>query len=340
MTEVLDGRRKGGLARAAVLAPDERRRIAQEAARARWAEVGEVRRATHEGPLNLGGIEIACAVLDDGSRVLSSASFARAMGRRGNVKVGALTSPDSDLPVFLQAENLKQFLPADFVSSAKPVIFRTKNGPLAHGYRAELLNQVCHIFIDAKLRGALRPSQEHIFARCQILSKAFSTVGLTALIDEATGYQEVRDRQALQAILDRYLAKELAAWAKRFPDEFYKEMFRLRDWKWNPANRKMSHAVAKYTNDIVYARLAPNLLEELQARNPSENGSRKAKHHMWLTEDVGHPALAQHLHTVCALMRISASWNQFREILDKALPKKTSLADLPLFAPVAEAAKP
>jgi len=39
-----------------------------------------------------------------------------------------------------------------------------------------------------------------------------------ALVDEATGYQEIRDRLALQAILDRFLRKELAAWAKRFPD--------------------------------------------------------------------------------------------------------------------------
>lgn len=41
-------------------------------------------------------------------------------------------------------------------------------------------------------------------------------VGIVGLIDEATGYQEVRDKLALQAILDAYLRKELVAWAKRF----------------------------------------------------------------------------------------------------------------------------
>jgi hypothetical protein len=36
---------------------------------------------------------------------------------------------------------------------------------------------------------------------------------------------------------------------------------------------------------------------ELEARNPKdERGHRKNKHHQWLTEDVGHPALAQHLY--------------------------------------------
>ena len=54
--------------------------------------------------------------------------------------------------------------------------------------------------------------------------------------------------------------------------------------------------VGTYTNDLVYERLAPGILEELEARNPKDDkGHRKGKHHQLLTEDVGHPALAQHL---------------------------------------------
>jgi hypothetical protein len=69
--------------------------------------------------------------------------------------------------------------------------------------------------------------------------------------------------------------------------------------------------VASYTKDIVYARLAPHILEELERRNASEGGRRRGAHHQWLTEDVGHPALAQHLHGVITLMRVSKSWPQF-----------------------------
>ena len=64
--------------------------------------------------------------------------------------------------------------------------------------------------------------------------RGLAHVGIVALVDEATGYQEVRDRLALQAILDKYLWKEFAAWAKRFPDEFYREMFGLKNWSYNP----------------------------------------------------------------------------------------------------------
>jgi P63C domain len=72
----------------------------------------------------------------------------------------------------------------------------------------------------------------------------------------------------------------------------------------------------------VYARLAPGIIEELERKNPSENGRRQAKHHQWLTEDVGHPALAQHLHAVITLMKTSTSWNQFKVFLDQAHPKR------------------
>src|SRR5206468_6981574 len=99
-------------------------------------------------------------------------------------------------------------------------------------------------------------------------------------------YQEFRDRHALQALLDRYLRKELAAWAQRFPDEFYQNIFRLRNWEWKGMSVNRPWIVGKLTKDIVYARLAPGIIKELEQRNPmDEKGHRKARHHQWLTED-------------------------------------------------------
>ncbi|MCY4641746.1 MAG: P63C domain-containing protein [Gammaproteobacteria bacterium] len=56
--------------------------------------------------------------------------------------------------------------------------------------------------------------------------------------------------------MDRYLTSTRAAWAKTFPDEFYKEIFRLKGWKWQGMNINRPQVVGHYTNDIVYARLA------------------------------------------------------------------------------------
>jgi P63C domain len=86
--------------------------------------------------------------------------------------------------------------------------------------------------LDARDADKLTEHQKPIASACDFLIRGLAHIGIIALVDEATGYQEVRDRLALQAILDAYLRKELAAWAKRFPDEFYKQMFRLKGWQW------------------------------------------------------------------------------------------------------------
>jgi hypothetical protein len=130
------------------------------------------------------------------------------------------------------------------------------------------------------------------------------------------------------------LLKEFAAWAKCFPDEFYQHIFRLRGWTWKGMKVNRPQVVANYTKDVVWARLAPGILKELEARNPIESGRRKAKHHQWLTEDIGHPALAQHLYAVIGLMRISDSWDQFKKMLDRAYPKRGDTLQLPLFKDV------
>jgi hypothetical protein len=177
----------------------------------------------------------------------------------------------------------------------------------------------------------LSHTQVRIAEQCKVLYRGFTVLGITALVDEATGYQEVRDKRALQAILDAFLGKELAAWAKRFPDEFYQEMFRLKNWQWRGMKVNRPSVVGKYTKDLVYERLAPELLTELEKRNPrDEKGNRKAKHHQWLTEDVGHPALAQHLYATIGFMRASSTWEQFYRMMQRAFPKKDTTMLLPM----------
>ena len=94
----------------------------------------------------------------------------------------------------------------------------------------------------------MRDNQKHIADQAYLLMRSLAHTGIIALVDEATGYQKVRDREALQKILDRYIAKELAKWAKRFPDEFYEQMFRLKGWKYNPASSKRPMQMARVTS--------------------------------------------------------------------------------------------
>jgi hypothetical protein len=288
--------------------------------------------ASHDGDLPLGNTVIPCAVLDDGTRVLSRIGFIQAIGRKGKAKGGRRYDQESKMPVFLTAGNLKPFISQELIENSKPIPYIPKNGGVARmGYKAELLPQVCYVFIDALEAGVLKENQLHIAEQCKILVRGFAVVGITALVDEATGYQEVRDRLALREILDKFLRKEFAAWAKRFPDEFYMEMFRLRGWQWKGMKVNRPSVVGHYTKDLVYERLLPDLLIELERLNPKDKktGQRKHKHHQFFTEDIGHPALAQHLYAVIGLMRASSTWEQFYRMMQRAFPKRNTTMLLP-----------
>jgi hypothetical protein len=75
------------------------------------------------------------------------------------------------------------------------------------------------------------------------------------------------------------------------------------------------------TNNIVYDRLAPGVLEELKLRNPKqESGRRKHKFFQWLTTQKGYPKLREHLGSVVAIMKLSSDWHDFRAKLDRLHP--------------------
>lgn len=287
-------------------------------------------RATYTGVLSIGNVDISCAVLEDGTRLITQYDYFKAIGRSGRPAAGRGSSIEKVAP-FLGLENLKPFVDSDLEDSTKPIEFRLPSGIRAFGYRAETLPKVCEVYLRARDAGALLRSQYKFAVACEMIMRGLAHVGIIALIDEATGYQQIRDREALQAILDAYLRKELAAWAKRFPDEFYAQMFRLRGWQWKGMKVNRPQVVGHYTNDLVYERLAPNILKELETRNPKNpRGQREAKHHQWLTEDVGHPALSQHLYALIGFMRASRNWKHFYDLVQRAFPKKGETLFLPL----------
>lgn len=307
-------RAAGGRAVAVKMTPEQRAERARKGAVARWGL-----KASHEGTLKFGEIEVPCYVLEDGRRVLSTRGMMAALDRpwRGRKYAG------TELPVFLEAQNLNPYV----INHLGPVLeclnFTTANGIQAEGYVAELLPIVCDIYLQARQDGALKGAQKELAEQCEMLVRSLAKVGIVALVDEVTGFEKVRDRDALQALLDKYLLQEHAAWAKRFPDEFYREMFRLKGWQYPMPKGARPSVVGKYTLNIVYERLAPGLVDELNAKNPKlENGSRRVKHHQWLTDEVGHPALANHLHATMGLMRASKDWTMFNTLLDAAFPIK------------------
>jgi hypothetical protein len=184
----------------------------------------------------------------------------------------------------------------------------------------------------------LTPAQLEIAKRAEILVRALSRVGIVALIDEVTGYQDIRPQDALEKYLELLIRKELAAWVKRFPDEFYENIYHLKGWPWPGMSKNRYSVVAHYTRDLVYERMAPELLKKLEEKSPAnENGQRPRKMHEWLSEDVGEPMLAQHLHALVMFQKLAIAngygWKRFLRMVDQVLPKKDATMLLPFIEP-------
>jgi len=326
------GASKGGIARAEKLTPEERSEIARIAVETRWEKAGTIPipRAQYAGQIHIGNKILPCAVLDDGTRVLTQEGFLKAIGRSGKPAAGRGSSVEKIAP-FLDLDNLKPFINEDLVSSTKPILFRTIKGIRAYGYKADLLPKVCEVYLRARDENVLLQSQIKFAQACDILIRGLAHIGIIALVDEATGYQEIRDRVALQEILDRYLTDEWAKWTKTFPDGYYKELFRLKGIPYPPSSSKRPQYIGHWTNDIIYSRLATGVLKTLKEKNPRlASGYRARKHHQHFTRDYGHPELKDLLSNVMFLMKGCSDWEDFKRRLDQAQPKygDTLLMDL------------
>ncbi len=268
-------------------------------------------KADYIGELKIGDMSIRCFVTDQEKRLLSGRAVTEAFG---------LTGRGHGITRFIRSKSLKPYINNELALAIEDHIII--EGTRAFGYEAWVLPELCNAILEAHDNGKLTTAQRIMADHARILIRGMAVVGIVALVDEATGYQNVRARQALEKILEKFLKDELGKWAKRFPDEFYKEMFTLKDWNYDPSTVKRPSVIGTYTNDIVYQRLAPGVLDEIRARTPrDEKGRAKQHYHRWLTEEVGHPRLQEHIAAVIALMKAASTWRQFISMLNRALPK-------------------
>ena len=279
-------------------------------------------------PLVIGEIEIPCYVLEEETRVLSQSGMFLALGlaRRGLVS----TKDGAQIPRFAASRAISPFISNELITGlSNPIIFAGPTRP-TYGFPATILVDICDAVLKARQSGSLDRQQKHLAERCEILVRGFAHLGIIALVDEATGYQQIREQRALAIILEKFIAKELQPWTKTFPFGFYTEIARLKEWPQIYSIKRPS-VIGHYTNDIVYDRIAPGLLEELRRVNPPlPTGRRKHRHHQWFTPDPGHPKLKEHLASVAALMRASPNWNAFQRNLQRAFPRLNNNMLLPI----------
>lgn len=275
-------------------------------------------KATHgsdKTQLSLGEIKIPCYVLSDTTRVFSGRGIQRALGSTATSGTW-LTKFVNDSPItkYLKTGVLEQL--------NNPIKFQRPQAggsqSATYGYEVTILVDLCDSILEANKTGEIIDTE--IVNNAQSIIRSVAKVGIIALVDEITGYQYVREKDELQKILKAYISEELLPWQQRFPDVFYKELFRLNGWDFTVNGiKKRPGVVGRWTNTLIYEQLPDGVLKELKKNTPkSEAGNYTARFFQSLTPDTGDPHLTAQIQQIVTLFMLSDNmkdmWNKFEKL--------------------------
>jgi hypothetical protein len=246
-------------------------------------------KALYNGELRLSedAQPISCYVLDSGERVISRVATVAAIA--GPADEGKKTG--GDLGAYLRP--LKGFLRFDLDDEMIEFLIDEKATKRTFGVTAEMFLDICRAFVLARdTPGALTTDRQLEMARrCNAFLVACATIGLIALIDEATGAQYDRAADALQVKLRAFLEDEMRPWEKTFPDQLWLEFGRLTGWEGSVQQRPKYWG--KLVMELVYGYLDADVAAWLKENAPKPKKGQN--YHQWLSGQYGLRKLMEHI---------------------------------------------
>lgn len=287
----------------------------------------KILKAEYRGEVVIGDSVIPCAVLEDGTRIISESGIYSNLGSGSGGKVRQLKSEmekdrQSPVPIFLASKALEPFIDKVFSDNHLTPIKYLNNDKIMVGYPADILPKVCDVWLMARENKTLQVSQLPKAKKAEILMRGLAHIGISALVDEATGYQYERNKNELQKILSAYITDEVARWQLTFTRDFYQEICKL--WK-QPLNlivdsRKRPAFFGTLTNKYVYKPMQNGVIFN-ELKQKSYDNDNKARLHQYLSNDIGREHLKRQIIEVTALMSICNTKDEFIEIFKKKYQK-------------------
>ncbi len=310
----MSNKSKGGVARALALSPEKRIEISKKATDASVKKRKQYFKATHEGDLSIGNLTIKCFVLEDKRRMIAAQEIGYALGYSGR-RTSKITS------LYTQ-KSLENFFSEEMkIKLQNPVIVKTSRKTFMETLDGETFVEICDSILKSRDHGCLSRQQVNLAISADRLVRAIAKTGMVSLIDEATGYQENRAKDALSKILEGFISQELQPYVSMFPHVFFKQLFRLRGLDFLKDGVKNPRYFGHLVNNIVYKRLAPGVFDELKRKTPiGQSGYKLAKYFQSLSPEGGMKALISHLGSVIALMEISDTYDGFMKLLERVKP--------------------
>lgn len=280
-------------------------------------------KATHEGVMNINGSELDVAVLEDGTRIITQSAVFKALDRpvRGNARV-------INIPVFMDAQNLQPYISEDLRAVINKIVYTGLNGKKQEGFDATILPLVSDLYLRAREDGAIKLRQQKETAqKAEILVRSLAKLGITALVDEATGYQYDRERFELQKILNAYISDEIVKWQLTFTDDFYKQVYRLWGLPFIPKYIKNKPSfIGNLTTKYIYEQLPEGILDKIREKTgKTAKGNWRYKWHQNLTPEIGREHLKKQIIEVTLLMEMSENKADFEKLFKKKYNKSAQL---------------
>jgi hypothetical protein len=265
--------------------------------------------AEYPGLLKLGDeYQLPCFVLSNKKRVLIMREVVHLL--TGNRKGG--------FERYTNAAGVREWMPQKFVDrphKEAAIAFRV-SGQIAYGYEADDVIAICEAYLKARQTGTIKPTQHGLAERAEVIIRACAKTGLVALIDEATGFQAVRDAEDLQVRIRAYLSDTLNEWTRTFPNEFFDNFYRLEGRPVPVPRKPYPKRFGRYVMQFVYDTLDPGIADWLRKNNP--NPQWKEHHHQWFNKEFGYPKLKFHLMEVMGIQKASTTLERFKENIARA----------------------
>lgn len=245
-----------------------------------------------------------CYVLEDGRHLLSQRGIIRALTTQKAAENSEAKSSFLDRYFERLPENHRP-------KTVRPSLeFETPSKALAIGREGVFFVEMCQAYANAFVAGELHYKQTNLAKQAIAVLSALATVGIDALIDEATGHQRVRADNALERRMREILRNEAGKWELCFPESLVRALAPLYGIQYNGGKHPPE---LKRINGIIYdTLLGKELACEMRRRNvdPATN-----RHHQFL-QDTAKAALRDNLSVIELLAKQSGTKEEFRARVD------------------------
>jgi P63C domain len=177
--------------------------------------------------------------------------------------------------------------------------------------------------LEARRLKLLKPTQLKLARQAEIIFRSSAKIGIIALVDEATGFQAVRKKRALQIKLQAFIAKDMQEWARMFKPEFWFELARLEGIHYSPRNRPLRWG--KYVTAFAYDAIDKDMGKALRRINPDPH-FRQNDHQ--LSTDFGRQQVHDQIERVVTIMKLCENMKDFKAKFRPSLQEDRSSDEL------------